>query len=47
MRIKHRLQLLEQAATEQLNVRRGAEHALVEAQNSIAQVDHALQRWKT
>ena len=37
------LQLLEQAATEQLNARRGAEHVLVEAQNRIAQLDQALQ----
>ena len=34
-----RLQFLEQAATEQLNARRGAEHALAEAQNRIAQLD--------
>ena len=42
--VLERLQLLEQAATEQLNARRGAEHALVEAQNRIAQLDHALQQ---
>ena len=49
MRIKHRkvlqrLQLLEQAATEQLNARRGAEQELVEAQKRIAQLDQALQQ---
>ena len=49
MRIKHRkvprrLQLLEQAATEQLNSLRGAEHELVEAQKRIAQLDQALQQ---
>ena len=38
-----RLQLLEQAATEQLNARRNAEHALVEAQTRITQLDQALQ----
>ena len=47
--IKHhqvlqRLQLLEQAATEQLNARRGTEHSLFEAQNRIAQLDQALQQ---
>ena len=36
--------VLEQAATEQLNARRGAERALVEAQNRISQLDHALQQ---
>ena len=39
-----RLQLLEQAATEQLNARRNAEHALVEAQTRITQLDQALQQ---
>ena len=38
------LQLLEQAATEQLNARRGAEHALVEAQTRSTQLDQALQQ---
>ena len=38
------LQLSEQPAAEQLTARRGAEHALVEAQNRIAQLDHALQQ---
>ena len=39
-----KLATLEQAATEQLNARRGAEHALVEAQSRIAQLDQALQQ---
>ena len=39
--MRQRLQLLEQAATEQLNARRNAEHALVEAQTRIAQLDQA------
>ena len=39
-----RLQLLEQAATEQLNARRNAKHALVEAQTRITQLDQALQQ---
>ena len=38
-----RLQLLEQAA-EQLNVRRNAEHSLVEAQTRITQLNQALQQ---
>ena len=41
--VLQRLQLSEQEATEQLHARRGAEHALVEAQNRIAQLDQALQ----
>ena len=44
MQVPQRLQLLEQAATEQRNARRGAEHALVEARNRIAQLDLALQQ---
>ena len=36
--------ILEQAAAEQLNARRGAEHAFVQAQNKIAQMDQALQQ---
>ena len=35
---------LEQAASEQLNARRGADRALVEAQNRVAQLDQALQQ---
>ena len=42
--VLQRLQVLEQAATVQLNARRGAERALVEAQNRIAQLDQALQQ---
>ena len=38
------LRVLEQAATEQLNARRGAERALVEAKNRIALLDQALQQ---
>ena len=38
------LQVLEQAATEQLNARRGAERALVEAQTKTTQLDKALQQ---
>ena len=37
-----RLKLIEQAATEQLNARRHAEHALVEARTKITQLDQAL-----
>ena len=49
MQSKHRkcsnaCQLLEHASTEQLNARRNAEHALVEAQTSITQLDQALQQ---
>ena len=40
--VLQRLQLLEQAAMDKLNVWRRAEHALVEAQNRIAQLDRAL-----
>ena len=42
--VPQRLQRSEQAATEQLHARRGAEHALVEAQNRIAQLGQALHR---
>ena len=42
--VLQRLQVLEQAATEQLTARRGAERALVEAQTRIAQLDRALQQ---
>ena len=42
--VLQRLQVLEQATTEQLNARRGSERALVEAQNRIAQLDQALQQ---
>ena len=42
--VLQRLQLLEQAATEQLNARRNAEHALVETQTMIVQLDPALQQ---
>ena len=42
MQNKHRK--LEQAATEQLNARRGADRALVEAQTRITQLDQALQQ---
>ena len=45
--VLQRLQILEQAATEQWNARRNAEHALVEAQTKIAQVDQALQHGRT
>ena len=38
------MQVLEQAATEQLSARRGAERALVEAQTRITQLDQALQQ---
>ena len=38
------LQVLEQPATEQLNARRGAERAMVEAQTRITQLDQALQQ---
>ena len=38
------LQLLEQAATEQLTARRRAEHALVDAHSRIEQLDQALQQ---
>ena len=37
--VLQRLQVLEQAATEQLNARRGAERALVEAQTKTTQLD--------
>ena len=49
--VLQRLQLLEQAATEQLNARRGAEHALVEAQNrtmrssKVADLQRQLAKW--
>ena len=39
-----RLQLLKQAATQQLNAWRGAEHELVEAQNRITPLYQALQQ---
>ena len=42
--VLQRLHLLEMAATQQLNARRGAEHALVETQNRNAQLDQALQQ---
>ena len=42
--VLQRLQVLEQAATEQLNARRGAKRALVEAQTRITQLDQALQQ---
>ena len=42
--VLQRLHVLEQAATEQLNARRGAERALVEAQTRIKQLDPALQQ---
>ena len=42
--VLQRLQVLEQPATEQLNARRGAERALVEAQTSLTQLDQALQQ---
>ena len=43
--VVQRLQLLEQTmTTELLNARSDAEHALVEAQNRIAQLDQAFQR---
>ena len=42
--VLQRLQLMAQAATEQLNARRSAEHALVEAENRIAHLDQALQQ---
>ena len=40
--VLQRLQLLKETVTEQLHARRGAEHALVEAQTRIAQLDQAL-----
>ena len=39
------LQVLEQAATEQLSARRGAERQVVEAQKRITQLDLALHPW--
>ena len=42
--VLQRLEVLEQAATEQLNACRGAERALVEAQTRITQLDQALQQ---
>ena len=42
--VLQRLQVLEQAATEQPNARRGAERALVEAQTRITKLDRALQQ---
>ena len=42
--VLQRLQVLEQAATEQLNARRGAERASVEAQTRITQLDQAFQQ---
>ena len=42
--VLQRLQVLEQAATQQLNARRGAERSLVEAQTRITQLDQALQQ---
>ena len=42
--VLQRFVLLEKAATEQLNTRRGAEHDLFEAENRIAQLDQALQQ---
>ena len=42
--VLQRLEVLEQAAMEQLNARQGAERALVEAQTRIAQLDQALQQ---
>ena len=43
-KVLRRLQLLEQAATEQLDARRHAEHALVGAQTRIAQLNQGLQQ---
>ena len=40
--VLQRLQLLEQAATEQLIARRNAEHSLVEAQTSVGAIDQEL-----
>ena len=42
--VLQQLQFLEHAATGQLNARRGAERALVEAQTRITQLDQALQQ---
>ena len=42
--VLQRLQVLEQAATEQLNAQRGAERALVEAKTRITQLEQALQQ---
>ena len=42
--VLQRLQLLEQARSEQLNARRSAAHAVVEAQNRTPQLDQALQQ---
>ena len=42
--VLRRLQLLEQAATEQLNARRGAEHAMVEASRA-EDLQRQLARW--
>ena len=42
--VLQRLRALEQAETEQLNARRGAERALVEARTRITQLDQALQQ---
>ena len=42
--VLQRLQLWEHAAMEQLIARRGDEHALIEVQNRIAHLDHALQQ---
>ena len=42
--VLQRLQVLEHAATEQLNARRGAERALVEAQTRVTQLDQVLQQ---
>ena len=42
--VPQRLQLLEQAAKEQLDARRNSEHAFVEALNRIARLDQALQQ---
>ena len=42
--VLRRLQPLEQAATEQLNARRNAEHSLVEVQTRITHLDQALQQ---
>ena len=42
--VPQRLQLLEQAAAEQLDARRNSEHAFVETLNRIARLDQALQK---
>ena len=42
--VLQRLRQVEQAATEQLNARTAAEHASIETQNRIGQLDQALQQ---